>query len=211
LLATLLGNIPSLQPLTRLLIADTDAAGAVGSVVCQIATLKGYRVVRSVGSAAKVHWLRGVAGVDAAFNYKEVTSLTAGLGKYCPRGIDVYFENVGGAHLEAALEHMNMHGRIVLCGMISQYNETAPSPGPCNLRLAGRKRLAFKGFIVSDHSDRLPQFYADMGAWIAAGKIKWQETIIDGIENAPKAFLGLFKGEDMGKMLVRLCPEPPGR
>jgi NADPH-dependent curcumin reductase CurA len=182
------------------------AAGAVGSVVCQIAKVKGCRAVGSAGSAAKVQWLREVAGVDAAFNYQEVTSLATELGKHCPHGIDVYFENVGGAHLEAALEHMNMHGQIVLCGMISQYNDSAPSPGPSNLRLAVRKRLTLTGFIVSDHSDRLPQFYADMGAWIADGKIKWEETIIDGIENAPAAFLGLFKGENTGKMLVRLGP-----
>lgn len=187
------------------------AAGAVGSIVCQIAKLKGCRVVGSAGSAAKVHWLQEVAGVDAALNYKEVDSLTAELWKHCPHGIDVYFENVGGAHLEAALEHMNMRGRIVLCGIISQYNETTSSSGPRNLRLAVRKRLTLTGFIVSDHFDRLPQFYADMGAWIADGKIKWQETIMDGIENAPKAFLGLFKGENTGKMLVRLCPEPPVR
>ncbi len=188
----------------------STAAGAVGSVACQIAKLKGCHVVGSAGSAAKVRWLRQVAGVDA-FNYKEVDSLSAELGRRCPRGIDVYFENVGGAHLDAALEHMNMRGRIALCGMISQYNDTDPAPGPSNLRLAVRKRLTLQGFIVSDHIDSQPQFYADMGAWIAAGQIKWEETVIDGIENAPEAFLGLFKGENMGKMLVRLSPEPPAR
>jgi NADPH-dependent curcumin reductase CurA len=185
------------------------AAGAVGSVVCQIATLKGCRVVGSTGSADKVRWLQEVAGVDAAFNYKEVDSLAAEVGRHCPRGIDVYFENVGDAHLEAALEHMNMRGRIALCGMISQYNDTTAPSGPRNLRLAVRKRLTLKGFIVSDHSDRQPQFYADMAAWIADGRIKWQETITDGLENAPKAFLGLFRGENTGKMLVSLGQEAP--
>jgi NADPH-dependent curcumin reductase CurA len=183
------------------------AAGAVGSVVCQIAKLKGCRVVGSAGSAAKVRWLHDVAGIDAAFNYKEVDSLTAELGKHCPHGVDVYFENVGGAHLDAALEHMNIRGRIVLCGMISQYNESTPSSAPRNLRLAVRKRLTLTGFIVSDHVDRQPQFYADMGVWITDEKIKWEETIVNGLENAPKAFLGLFTGENMGKMLVRLSPE----
>jgi NADPH-dependent curcumin reductase CurA len=101
---------------------------------------------------------------------------------------------------------MNIRGRIALCGMISQYNESTASSGPRNLRLAVRKRLTLTGFIVSDHVDRQPQFYADMGAWIADGKIKWEETIVDGIENAPKAFLGLFTGENMGKMLVRIGP-----
>jgi NADPH-dependent curcumin reductase CurA len=180
------------------------AAGAVGTVVCQIAKLQGCRVVGSAGAPDKVAWLREVAGIDAAFNYKDVGSLTAELGKHCPNGIDVYFENVGGAHLEAALDHMNSFGRIVLCGMISHYNETTPSSGPRNLRLAVRKRLTLQGFIVSDHLDRQAQFYNDMGAWIAAGKIKWQETIIAGIENAPEAFIGLFKGDNVGKMLVKL-------
>ncbi len=179
------------------------AAGAVGTVVCQIAKLQGCRVVGSAGAPDKVAWLREVAGIDAAFNYKDVGSLTAELGKHCPNGIDVYFENVGGAHLEAALDHMNSFGRMALCGMISHYNETTPSSGPHNLRLAVRKRLTLRGFIVSDHLDRQAQFYNDMSMWIAAGKIKWQETIIAGIENAPKAFIGLFKGDNVGKMLVR--------
>jgi NADPH-dependent curcumin reductase CurA len=183
------------------------AAGAVGSVVCQIARLKGCRVVGSAGSPAKVHWLQEVAGVDAALNYKEIASLSAELGKLCPNGIDVYFENVGGAHLEAALEHMNPFGRIALCGMISQYNTATPGAGPGNLRLAVRKRLRMQGFIVSDHLDRQSQFYADMGAWITAGQLKWQETIIDGLENAPRAFIGLFQGDNVGKMLVRLGAE----
>jgi NADPH-dependent curcumin reductase CurA len=167
-------------------------------------------VVGSAGSADKVRWLRDVAGVDAAFNYKEVVSLSDDLGRHCPHGIDVYFENVGGAHLEAALEQMNPFGRIVLCGMISQYNATTPASGPGNLRLAVRKRLTLQGFIVSDHLDRLPQFHADMGAWITAGQLKWQETIVEGLENAPRAFLGLFTGENMGKMLVRLRQAPAG-
>jgi NADPH-dependent curcumin reductase CurA len=194
------------QPQAGNTVFVSAAAGAVGSVVCQIAKLKGCRVVGSAGSAAKVQWLQDVAGIDAAFNYKEVDSLTTELGKHCPHGVDVYFENVGGAHLEAALEHMNIRGRIALCGMISQYNESKPSSGPSNLRLAVRKRLTLSGFIVSDHVDRQPQFYADMRAWIADGKIRWEETIVDGIEHAPQAFLGLFAGENMGKMLVRLGP-----
>jgi len=192
------------QPKAGETVFVSAAAGAVGTVVCQIAKLKGCRVVGSAGSPAKVAWLREVAGVDAAFNYHDVESLTTELGKHCPNGLDVYFENVGGAHLEAALEHINNFGRIVLCGMISHYNESTPSSGPRNLRFAVRKRLTLKGFIVSDHVDRQAQFYADMGAWIAAGKLKWQETIIEGLEHAPKAFIGLFKGENLGKMLVRL-------
>ncbi len=178
------------------------AAGAVGSVVCQIAKLKGCRVVGSAGSVAKVTWLRDVAGIDAAFNYKSVTSLVDEVGRHCPDGIDIYFENVGGAHLEAALEHMNMFGRIPLCGMISQYNEA--SPGPRNLTVAVRKRLTLQGFIVSDHLDRQAQFQADMAAWIQAGQIKREETIVQGLDNAPRAFIGLFTGDNLGKMLVKL-------
>ncbi len=132
-----------------------------------------------------------------------MTSLFDALGQHCPDGIDVYFENVGGDHLEAALEHMNPFGRIALCGMISQYNEA--QPGPSNLSQAVRKRLIMQGFIVSDHADRLSAFHQDMQTWIKAGQIRWEETIVDGIENAPKAFIGLFTGDNMGKMLVRLC------
>lgn len=184
------------------------AAGAVGSVVCQIAKLKGCRVVGSAGSPEKVAWLMDEARIDAAFNYKEVDDLTAEVGKHCPKGIDIYFENVGGEHLEVALTHMNTFGRIVLCGMISRYNDTEPVPGPHNLSLAVGKRLLLKGFIVSDHFDRFPQFYADMRSWIAQGKIKSRETIVEGIENAPRAFIDLFKGQNIGKMLVKIGPDP---
>ena len=184
------------------------ASGAVGAVVCQIAKLKGCRVIGSAGSSAKVTWLLDEAGVDAAFNYKEVTDLTAELGRHCPEGIDVYFENVGGAHLEAALQHMNNYGRIPVCGMISGYNATRPEPAPRNLGLVIGKRLTLQGFLVSDHADRQPQFFADMAQWIASGQIKWQETIIEGIEHAPQALIGLFKGENLGKMLVKIGPNP---
>ena len=184
------------------------ASGAVGAIVCQIAKIKSCRVVGSAGSDKKIAWLMDEAGVDVAFNYKKVDNLVAELGKHCPDGIDIYFENVGGEHLEAAITHMNPFGRIVLCGMISQYNATEPGPGPRNLMAAVGKRLLLKGFIVSDHRDRMPAFYADMGKWIAEGKIKWQETIVEGIENAPQAFLGLFSGENSGKMIVKISPDP---
>jgi NADPH-dependent curcumin reductase CurA len=183
------------------------ASGAVGSMVCQIAKLKGCHVVGSAGSDEKVSWLLKEAGADAAFNYKKVDDIIAEVGKHCPKGIDVYFENVGGVHLEAALEHMNTHGRIVLCGMISMYNATEPVPGPTNLAYIIGKQLTMQGFIVTDHFDKMQQFYADMAKWFAEGKIKWKETIVDGIENAPKAFIGLFKGENFGKMIVRIGPD----
>lgn len=184
------------------------ASGAVGSVVCQIAKLKGCRVLGSAGSDEKVAWLLNEARIDAAINYKKVDRLNAELRRHCPDGIDVYFENVGGEHLQAALAQMNRFGRVVLCGMISRYNDTQPVPGPANLGLAVTKRLTLKGFIISDHLDRLPAFYADMGRWIAKGEIKWRETVVEGIENAPRAFIGLFRGENLGKMLVKIGPDP---
>jgi NADPH-dependent curcumin reductase CurA len=180
------------------------ASGAVGSIVCQIAKLKGCHVVGSAGSDAKVSWLSQEAGLDAAFNYKTTDNIIAEVGKHCPQGIDVYFENVGGVQLEAALEHMNTYGRIVMCGMIAIYNATDPVPGPSNLAYIIGKQLTMQGFIVSDHFDKLQQFYADMGKWIAEGKIKWKETIVSGIENAPGAFIGLFKGANFGKMIVKI-------
>lgn len=192
------------QPQTGETVFVSAAAGAVGSMVCQIAKLKGCRVVGSVGSQAKVDWLLNEVGIDAAFNYKEVDSLKAELGRQCPNGIDIYFENVGGEHLEAALTHMNQNGRIPVCGMISQYNATEATPGPNNLGLIIGKRLKLQGYIVSDYRARTAEFYADMKDWIAASHIKSQETIVEGIENAPNAFIGLFTGENMGKMLVKL-------
>jgi NADPH-dependent curcumin reductase CurA len=151
------------------------------------------------------------AGIDAAFNYKEADDLAAVVGKHCPNGIDIYFENVGGEHLEAALQHMNPFGRVAVCGMISQYNAIEPPPGPRNLALLMIKRLLLQGFLVSDYSARLPQFYADMSQWLKEGRIKWKETIVEGIENAPRAFMGLFKGENLGKMLVRIGSENSGK
>jgi hypothetical protein len=186
----------------------SGAAGAVGAVVCQIAKIKGCRVIGSAGSEDKVRWLRHEAGVDVAFNYKSVAAISDQLAQVCPDGIDIYFDNVGGDHLNAALEHMNPHGHLVLCGMIAQYNAAEPPPGPRNLFMAVSKRLLLKGFIVSDHTDRQPAFYADMSQWIAAGRVTWQETIVEGIEHAPQAFLGLFSGENLGKMLVKIGPDP---
>jgi NADPH-dependent curcumin reductase CurA len=164
----------------------SGAAGAVGSIVCQIAKLKGCRVVGSAGSAAKVDWLRNTAGVDGAFNYNTVP---------VPAGL---------AHLEAAIGRMNNFGRIAACGSIAQYNATEPVSGPRNIGLFVPKRLTMRGFIVSDHGDRMPDFYRDMSQWIAEGQVKWEETIYEGIENAVPAFLGLFTGENLGKMIVEL-------
>lgn len=182
----------------------SGAAGAVGSVACQVAKIKGCRVVGSAGSAAKLDWLTSVAGVDATIDYKNVDDLQAALADACPSGIDVYFDNVGGGHLEAALELMNTGGRIVACGSISTYNATEPPRGPSNLFRVVTNRLTIKGFIVTDHWDRFGGFIRDASGWMASGQLKWEETIHDGIESAPEAFLGLFSGDNLGKMLVRL-------
>ena len=183
------------------------ASGAVGSIVCQIARIKGCRVVGSAGSDEKVAWLLNEARIDSAFNYKRSESLEEELEERCPDGIDVYYDNVGGEHLNAALVHMNQFGRIPLCGMISTYNSKEPPPGPSNLMLAVRKRLTLQGFIVSDHSDRFPQFYEDMRRWVAEGLITWRETIVQGLENAPGAFIQLFTGGNFGKMIVQIADE----
>ncbi|HYD49716.1 MAG TPA: NADP-dependent oxidoreductase [Terriglobales bacterium] len=180
------------------------AAGAVGSVVCQIAKLKGCRVVGSAGSQEKIRWLTQEAGIDAAVDYKTCGNLLEAVGAACPKGIDIYYDNVGGLHLEVALELMNKYGRLVECGMISMYNDTAPPPGPHNLVYVVGKSLKMQGFIVSDFLDMVPSFFTDMGSWVREGKIRWQETVVEGIANAPQAFLGLFRGDNLGKMLVRL-------
>ena len=180
------------------------AAGAVGSIVSQIAKIKGCRVVGSAGSDEKVAWLKEVAGADEAFNYKTTDNLFKTVDKHCPDGIDVYYENVGGQHLEAALEYMNPQGRLVMCGMISVYNATKPPSGPSNLGHIISKQLTMQGFLVGNYFDQMPQFQADMGKWIAEGRIKWKETVLEGIEKAPEAFMGLFQGDNFGKMVVKL-------
>ena len=181
------------------------AAGAVGQVVCQIAKLKGHTVIGSAGGAEKAAYLKEL-GVDHVIDYKAESDLTAALMRAAPTGIDVYFENVGGAHMEAALMAARPFGRFALCGMISQYNaaDMAQSDGVRGLMLVVGKQLRLQGFIVSSHADMQEAFIKDMSGWIASGKVKWRETVEEGIENAPTAFLKLFKGENLGKMLVRL-------
>jgi NADPH-dependent curcumin reductase CurA len=182
----------------------SGAAGAVGSLVGQIARQKGAaRVVGSAGSAEKVAYLTGKLGFDAAFNYKDgrVRDL---LREAAPDGVDVYFDNVGGDHLTAAISALHLHGRVALCGAIDAYNATAPVPGPNNLAQAIGKRLTLRGYIIFDHQDRMAAFQSDMRKWIAAGQIRFDETIVDGLGNAPQAFMGLLRGDNIGKMVVRI-------
>ncbi|MDR3568288.1 MAG: NADP-dependent oxidoreductase [Syntrophobacteraceae bacterium] len=192
------------RPLAGDTVFVSAASGAVGSIVSQIARIKGCRVVGSAGSDEKAQWLIETAGVDGAINYKRAEDMKAALRKVCPEGIDIYYDNVGGKHLEAALFNMKPFGRIVLCGMISGYNATRMDPGPGNLFLAITKRLTLRGFIVSDHEELRAQFYSDMSQWISECRIKSKETVVEGIENAPEAFMGLFRGENFGKMLVKV-------
>jgi len=183
----------------------SGAAGAVGSVVCQIAKAKGCRVVGIAGSEAKVAWLRDVAGVDAAINYRETRNLNHAIAQACPDGVDVYFDNVGADQLEAAIQNMKHYGRIAVCGMIAQYNAPEPPQAPRNLMQLVVRRLTMRGFLVFDHNDMEPDFRRDMAAWLKSGQVKSEETVFEGLEKAPKAFIGLFHGENLGKMLVKIA------
>lgn len=182
----------------------SGAAGAVGSVACQIAKLRGATVVGSAGSAEKVAWLEQELGADTAFNYKTVGNLNRYLPDVAGDGFDLYFDNVGGDHLEAALVNMADFGRVVLCGMIDQYNAAIPPRGPRSLIAAIPKRLTLRGFIVSDHQALRSAFQAEMAGWIREGRITWKETVAEGIDHAVDAFLGLFIGANIGKMLVKV-------
>jgi NADPH-dependent curcumin reductase CurA len=180
----------------------STAAGAVGSGAAQIAKIKGCYVVGTTGSDDKAAWLRDVAGLDAVINYK-TQPLAEAVAKATPKGIDVYFENVGGAHLDAALPQMNVRGRIPICGMISTYNG-APQ-GVFNLANSIYRRLRLEGFVASDFPHLNEQFISDMTGWLKDGRIKYQETILDGFERAPEGLIGLFEGRNAGKMLIHIA------
>ena len=181
----------------------SGAAGAVGSAVGQIAKLKGCRVVGSAGSAEKVRHLTEDLGFDHAFDYHD-GHLERQIFEGAPQGIDVYFDNVGGDHLQAALNCMRPNGRLALCGAIAQYNATAPVPGPNNLAIAIGMGLTLRGFIVSNFNHLREDFTRDMTAWVASGEVKYRETAFEGIDKAAEAFIGLFTGANTGKMVVNL-------
>jgi NADPH-dependent curcumin reductase CurA len=181
----------------------SGAAGAVGSMAGQFAKLKGAsQVIGSAGSDEKVRWLKEI-GFDAAFNYKSAPPFGQ-LREAAPDGIDVYFDNVGGDHLEASLAVLNTHGRVAMCGAIAHYNATEMPAGPHNLALVIGKRLTLRGFIVSDHRDRMPDMIADVSRWLSEGKLFHTETVVEGLDQAPSAFIGLLRGHNTGKMIVRL-------
>jgi hypothetical protein len=184
----------------------SGAAGAVGSIAAQLARMRGARVLGSAGTPEKVDWLHEL-GLDGAFDYRETPTREA-LRELAPDGIDVYFDNVGGETLEAAIGAMRLRGRIVACGSVSRYNETEALPGPRNLFMVVTKRLRMQGFIVTDHYDRFAAFVDEVGPRVADGTIRYRETVVDGIEQAPTAFIGMLEGANTGKMLVRVGPGP---
>jgi NADPH-dependent curcumin reductase CurA len=181
----------------------SGAAGAVGSLAGQIAKLRGHTVIGSAGSPEKVVHLVDDLGFDTAFNYRE-GPVAEQLAAAAPEGIDVYFDNVGGEHLEAAIGALHRHGRVAMCGAISVYNATEPVPGPRNMALAVGKRLALRGFIVTDHGARMKDLIAEVGPAVRDGRIVFRETVVEGLEQAPAALRGLLRGENTGKMVVKL-------
>lgn len=181
------------------------ASGGVGSVVCQMAKIMGCRVIGSAGGARKVAFLRETLGLDAVIDYKAEPSLTKALAKAAPEGIDVYFDNVGGDHLQAAIALAKPFARFALCGMISQYNATEPSAAPRNLMQVVVKSLRLQGFIALNYLHLEDRFLARVTDWHRAGKLDSAETVHEGIDHALDAFFGLFRGENLGRMLVKLA------
>ena len=192
-------KVAAMQPGETVFVSG--AAGAVGSLVGQIATLRGGTAIGSAGSAAKVAWLREI-GFAAAFDYHD--GVLDQLRAAAPDGIDISFENVGGDHLEAAIEVLKPHGRIAVCGLISAYNATTPPPGPRNFGQTISKRLRIEGFLATDLGPHQAEFLAEVVPALASGRLQARETVLEGLENAPHAFLGLLSGANTGKMLVRL-------
>jgi NADPH:quinone reductase len=182
----------------------SGAAGAVGSLVGQIAKIKGCRVVGIAGSDGKVTWLTGELGFDAAFNYKTTDDYIARFNQVCPNGVDCYFDNVGGAVSDAILSVINTKARIAICGQISQYNLAKPEPGPRVFRYLLTKSARAEGFLVYNFAERYPEGMAQIAQWMKEGKIKYRETVVESFENAPRALIGVLSGDNTGKMLVKM-------
>ncbi len=192
------------QPKAGDTVLVSGAAGATGSVVAQVARIKGCRVVGIAGGEEKCQWLRDACKVDAVIDYKS-EDLARRIGELCPDGVNVFFDNVGGDTLEAAIAHMADHGRIALCGAISRYNEEEPQPGPNNLMILVARRVRMEGFIVLDFLDRAQEAIDDLTQWVMAGEIAWREDIQEGFENVPATLLRLFDGRNQGKQLLKLA------
>jgi NADPH-dependent curcumin reductase CurA len=181
----------------------SGAAGAVGSLVGQIGKIKGCHVVGIAGTDEKCKWLTEELGFDAAINYK-TENVSEALKQACPKGIDVYFENVGGEILEAVLAQINLGARISLCGMISQYNATERPLGPSNLAMLIIKRARMQGFLVSDYMSRAEEAMTQLGRWMMEGKIKYRVDVVEGLEQTPRAVNKLFDGSNQGKLVVKI-------
>ena len=194
------------QPKAGETVVVSAASGAVGAVVGQLANIKGCRAVGIAGSADKCTYVVEELGFDACINYK-TDDLVPALKAACPDGVDVYFESVGGAVFAAILRVINKGARIPLCGIISEYNATGNPAGP-NLRSLLVQRAMIKGFIVSDHNDRAAAFLQEVAPLVVSGRIKFREDIVDGLDNAPSAFIGLLHGKNFGKLMVRVSPDP---
>jgi NADPH-dependent curcumin reductase len=200
------GLLETGQPKPGDTVVVSAAAGAVGAVVGQIAKIKGCRAVGIAGGADKCHYLVADLGLDAAIDYKS-EDVTEALRTSCPQGIDVYFDNVGGDILEAALANLARGARIVICGAISQYNNAGPIQGPRNYLSLLVHRATMKGMLVFDYADRYAQAAQEMAGWMAAGKLKSREHIVEGLETFPDTFLKLFKGENLGKLILKVVAD----
>jgi NADPH-dependent curcumin reductase CurA len=194
------------QPKPGETVVVSAAAGAVGSAAGQLAKIRGCRAVGIAGSRDKCEYVVKELGFDACVSHRS-SDLFAALKDACPKGIDVYFDNVGGDVLKTVLRLVNPFARIPLCGLISQYNATELPPGP-NMGPVLVNRVTIRGFIVSDHVDRLPAFLADCGRWVREGRLKFREDVVEGLDNAPRAFIGLLQGKNLGKMLVKVGEDP---
>ncbi|MEO1483689.1 MAG: NADP-dependent oxidoreductase [Myxococcota bacterium] len=183
------------------------AAGAVGSIVGQIAKIHGCRAVGIAGTDEKCKWLLDVAGFDAAINYK-TEDVGSKLDEHCPDGIDINFENVGGPIMNQVMARLNNHARMPLCGLISGYNETKPQPGPVYFPMLLVRRVSLQGFIVTDYGKRFPEGVQALAGWLGQGKLKFETDIVDGLENSVSALSKLFSGQNFGKLMVRVSPEP---
>jgi NADPH-dependent curcumin reductase CurA len=199
------GFLEICQPKPGETIVVSGAAGAVGSLVGQIAKIKGCRAVGIAGTDDKVAWLTGELGFDAAFNYKTTQDYVAKLKELCPSGIDCYFDNVGGVVTDAVLPVLNVHARISISGQISQYNAAKPEPGVRPYIYLLSKQSRAEGFIVSQWMNRFPEGVAQMAQWLREGKLKYREQIAAGFENAPRALIGVLSGDNTGKMLVKFA------
>jgi NADPH-dependent curcumin reductase CurA len=180
------------------------ATGAVGQVAGQLAKLAGAKVVGTAGDEDKCVWAVREAGYDACFNHRSERDYGAVLDKLCPQGIDADFENVGGRLFQAVFERMNNFGRVAFCGAISEYQDAQPMAGPPKMFSIVQKRLTIQGFIVSDHVGLMPEFVTEVGGLLRSGKLKSRETVVDGLSKAPQAFIGLLKGENFGKLVVKI-------